>query len=68
MYFLISQITKRYIDQSTPDSSLQTCRLAFRWRGEGEPPPLDCEVELDGTVRNCPLTLSLPIEDISSSE
>lgn len=67
-FLIISQISKRYIDDSTPDSSPQTCRLAFRWRGEGEPPPLDCNVELHGTVRKCHLSLSLPIEETNTGK
>ena len=60
------QISKKYIDDSTPDSSLQTCRVAFRWCQEGEPPSLDCDVELCGTIRQCQLTLSLPIEETNT--
>ena len=41
----------------------QTCRIAFRWEGNGEPLPMECTVQLQGAVDTPKLTLMLPIDN-----
>ena len=61
------QIKKSYVDRCEENTTQQSCRIAFRWIGKGEPQLTECIFQLQGAVDIPVITLVLPIDNPTNS-